>query len=266
MSTSTPYDELSGIFDVQKNYLYDLYSTVSPDALKPIDNLRGNLDAAYKAYQTAVPSADAVLDKQMDMYNIISNEAKRLVAKKNSVDSALYGQKRMAQFSDSYSKKYFAQIKILFIIIVVLLIYLGLNMLDSFIPFPSGVFMFIMIFICISAFFVIMVNVKDIMSRYNMDFDKLDLRAPSSMEITGNINGNTAAVGLNSLSCVGEACCSGKNQSGPVWDSTNNKCIIGNNQSGFTLMSQETFLEPNKNVKGNVNPYEPSEINSYTKI
>jgi hypothetical protein len=123
-----------------------------------------------------------------------------------------------------------------------------------------------MIFICISAFFVIMVNVKDIMSRYNMDFDKLDLRAPSSMEITGNINGNTAAVGLNSLSCVGEACCPEKKEDGSVWDSRNQKCVNGNTLTGFTLMSQETFLEPNKNVKGNVNPYEPSEINSYTKI
>ena len=275
-TTPTVYSDLSGILNVQQQYLTDLSGLVVGEnalaAVNKMSTIRTNLGATFDAYKTAVPSADAVLDNQMNMKSIIDKENERLDAKKQSVDNALYGQKRMAKFSDSYSKKYFAQIKILFIIIIVLIIYLGLTMLDSFIPFPSGVFLFIMIVISIFAFFIIMYIVRDINSRYNMDFDKLNLRAPSKMEISGNLDGNISAGGGGMLFCLGESCCPAGNSNGTIWNSAKQQCISLNitasssSTSGFTLMSQASLLEPTQNVKGLVNPYEPSEINSYTKI
>jgi hypothetical protein len=278
-TTPTVYSDLSGIFNVQQQYLADLANLankpgVSSDVTGQMSNLQGNLRSAYTAYQSALQSADAVLDNQQNMLSIISKENQRLNTKKQSVDNALFGQKRMAKFSDSYSKKYFAQIKILFIIIIVLIIYLGLTMLDSLIPFPSGVFLFIMIVISIFAFFVIMSTIRDINSRYNMDFDKLNLRAPSKMEISGNLDGNISAGGGGVFFCIGESCCPEGNANGTVWNSAKQQCISLNvaaeaskaSVAGFTLMSQASLLEPTQNVKGLVNPYEPSEINSYTKI
>lgn len=272
---NTVYSDLSGIFYVQQQYLSDLsalaqFGSGAP-ALNYMQDLRKKLNAAYAGYKAASPSAGATLSNQLAMKSIIDKEVARLDTKKSSVDSALYGQKRMAQFSDSYSKKYFAQIKILFIIIIVLIIYLGLTLLNNFIPVPNSIFMFIMIIIGVFAVVVIAYTIKDINSRYNMDFDKLNLRAPSSMEIKGNLDGNISA-GTGALLCVGESCCPAGNASGAVWDRNLQQCLsfnvgVANEQtSGFTLMSQASLLEPVSNINAQVSPYEPSEINSYTKI
>jgi hypothetical protein len=263
--SNTVYSDLSGIFYIQQQYLLDL-SAISKDAnaasLGYMQSLRTDLNDIYALYKTASPSVNATLSKQLDMNSIIDKEVTRLETKKTSVDSAIYGQKRMAQFSDSYSKKYFAQIKILFVVIIVLLIYLGLTMLNDFIPVPSDVIMIIMLVVGTFALFVILFTLKDIYSRYNMDFDKLNLRAPSSMEISGDLNGNINAGRLGGIFCIGESCCPANNANGTIWDSNNQQCvslnISGTSKSGFTVMSQES--------KGEVSPYEPSEINSYTKI
>jgi hypothetical protein len=268
------YADLSGIFYVQQQYLADLSAISTKDtgvpALKYMDELRKDLTTAYKTYQDASPSANAVLDRQANMKQIIENEVVRLDNKKTSVDAALYGQKRMAQFSDSYSKKYFAQIKILFIIIIVLIIYLGLTFLNSLIPVPDAIFMFIMIVVGGFALFIVLLTMRDINSRYNMDFDKLNLSAPSRININGNVDGNLNAGGIGGLLCVGESCCPAGNTSGAIWDSKTQQCLSFNvgvaTKSGFTLMSQASVLEPSSNTNGQVKPYEPCEINSYTKI
>ena len=85
-----------------------------------------------------------------------------------------------------------------------------------------------------------------------MDFDKLSLSAPSRMSISGNITGNANIDSTVSGNLFGKSFCSEIN--GVTWDSNNLQCIIkGNVVSAFTLMSP-------------VAPYEPSEINYYTKI
>ena len=116
------YSDLSGIFYIQQQYLADLSALTQygggSAAVNYMQYLGNNLTNVYNSYQQANPNAVAVLTGQNDMKTIIDNENARLNTKKASVDSALFGQKRMAHFSDSYSKKYFAQMKILFIIIL----------------------------------------------------------------------------------------------------------------------------------------------------
>ena len=272
------YSDLSGIFYVQQQYLADLSAltqvgTGAP-ALNYMQDLRTKLNNVYAGYQAASPSASATLSNQLAMKSIIETEVSRLDTKKSSVDSALYGQRRMASFSDSYSKKYFAQIKILFIIIIVLIIYLALTMLNNFIPFPSEIIMVVMIVIGTFALIIIAYTIKDINSRYNMDFDKLNLRAPSSTTITGNIDGNISAGGSGGLLCVGEGCCPAGNANGALWDSKSQQCLSLNvGIQGFTPMSPASLskpvpslLKPSPNVNRQVSPYEPSEINSYMKF
>ena len=277
---ATPYSDLSGIFYVQQQYLADLSalrpsSTAGTNALTYMQDLRTQLNSAYSGYQTASPSASAILDRQTNMKTIIDNEVERLNRKKASVDSAIFGQKRMAQFSDSYSKKYFAQVKILFVIIIVLIIYLGLTYLNNFIPVPTGIFVFVMLVIGGFALVVIIYTLRDINSRYNMDFDKLNLASPSNYSVGGEITGNISSA-TGGLLCVGESCCPAGNPTGAVWNRNTQQCLSfgsvvspsaatasaapSSTKSGFTLMSQGGF-SPNQ-----VSPYEPSEINSYTKI
>jgi hypothetical protein len=279
---ATPYSDLSGIFYVQQQYLADLSalrpsSTAGTDSLTYMQDLRTKLNTAYSGYQTASPSASAILDRQASMKSIIDNEVDRLNRKKASVDSAIFGQKRMAQFSDSYSKKYFAQTKILFVIIIVLIIYLGLTYLNNFIPVPTGIFVFVMLVIGGFALMVIVFTLRDINSRYNMDFDKLNLAAPSSYTVGGGITGNIYGA-TGGLLCVGESCCPAGNPTGAVWNKNTQQCLsfgsvvspttsaaaaaatASATKSGFTLMSQQG------GESRQVSPYEPSEINSYTKI
>jgi hypothetical protein len=276
--SNTVYSDLSGIFYVQQQYLADLAALAKDGngsgALGYMQDLRTKLGNAYTAYQGASPSASAVLDRQSSMQDILNKEVNRLDTKKTSVDSAVYGQQRMAQFSNSYSKKYLAQIKILFIIIIVLIIYLGLTLLNNFIPVPDAVFIFVMLVIGTFALVVIVYTLKDINSRYNMDFDKLNFRAPTSNEIKGKVDGNISA-GSGGLLCIGESCCPAGNPSGAVWDRNSQQCLSFNvsvasgstpTTSGFSLMSQASLLDQAPNVSGQVSPYEPSEINSYTKI
>ena len=265
MSSSSPYTDLSGIFYIQQQYLLDLSAvsyggSINSKVATELDTLRTKLANVYSAYSGASPTTDSILTKQQDMYNIINAEQARLSQKKQSVDSALYGQKRMAKFSDSYSKKYFAQIKVLIVIIVVVLIYLGLTFLNSIIPVPDGIFITIMVIVGVFAFVVALMTIKDISSRYNMDFDKIDYTAPSrSSLLTGNIDGNVD-IGNVIIGCVGESCCPDSN-SGVHWDESLSQCV----KNGFTLMS-EAYPAQTLNITGQVKPYEPSEINSYTAL
>lgn len=268
---STVYSDLSGIFYIQQQYLADLAAISSGDTGVPVltnmQSLRSQLTDTYNKYYGNSNSSSAVLDRQANMKQIVDNELNRLQDKKSSVDSALYGQKRMADFSNSYSKKYFAQIKILFIIIIILLIYLGLTLLNNFIPVPSVVFIFVMAVVGIFGFVIIAMTIRDINRRYNMDFDKLNLSQPSRSNINGN-EGNITNGSLGGLLCVGESCCPPGNKNGSVWDAKTQQCLsfnVPNVVSGFTLMDG-TEGGPSTNTKRIVNPYEPSEINSYSKI
>lgn len=272
--TSINYTDLSGIFHVQQQYLADLNALASnssstTDAIDYMKDLNSKLSNAYTAYASVNPGAIAVLSNQTEMKNIIDKEAARLEAKKQSVESALYGQKRMAHFSNSYSKKYYAQIKILLIIIIVVLIYLALTFLNSLIPISDNIILIIMIIVCLIAFVIIISTILDISSRYNMDFDKLNLSAPSTIKISGNLDGNISS-GNGGLICIGESCCPANNSYGSVWDSDKQKCLSINSITGgkqpFTLMSEAYTTDKPSSSSNQALPFEPSEINSYTKI
>ena len=264
------YSDLSGIFYIQQQYLADLSALTQYGAgstgVNYMQYLGNNLTNVYNSYQQANPNAVAVLTGQNDMKTIIDNENARLNTKKASVDSALFGQKRMAHFSDSYSKKYFAQMKILFIIIIVILIYLGLTYLDNLIQVPDSIFTFIMLVVGVFAVLVILLTIRDIRRRYNMDFDKLNLTSPVSRKDLGEIDGNVD--GSLFKICVGESCCPAGNNFGSKWDSSKARCLaipVPGIKSPFTLMSgsnMELFQNNNKQVSA----YEPSEIGSYMLI
>lgn len=273
---ATPYTDLSGIFYLQEKYLAELNALYAKDptttaAVADAELLRKKLANVYSAYQAVSPSADSVLTEQSKMYNILSREQRRLDEKKTSVDTALAGRKRMAHFSDSYSKKYLAQMKILVFIIIVVLLYLGLNFLNTIIPIPDSVYLTIWIIVGIYAYVVIVMSLFGIYSRYNMDFDKINFTAPTKGSLlTGNIDGNVTLVAGN-IGCYGKACCPDGNENGTIWNPSTLQCVQKLDASpsaaaaAFTLLSQ-VYPMQTLQINGTVIPYEPSEINSYTKL
>ena len=265
----TSYADLSGIFHIQRKYLTDLsyQAQDSTNAAQLFIDLQNKLDTAYQSYSAVNPSISKTLTNQTDMKNIITSEYNRLATKKGQVDTALFGQRRMAAFSESYSQKYQAQMKILYVIIIVSLTYLALSVIHSFIPVPDVLFNVITITVGIIGLIIIVMTIRDIRRRYNMDFTKLNLANPvNMMEKSGN--GTYDDNFYKPLFCVGEACCPSGNKTGAIWDPLNQQClsaktvmgnVAGTKTQGFTTISQ-------LNGANVVAPYAPSEINSYTKI
>ena len=273
------YSDLSGIFYVQQQYLADLSALSQADpgsSGEYINTLRKQLGDAYNAYSSANPAANAILNKQDDMLNIITNEKDRLDRKMQTVDAALYGQRRMAHFSNSYSKKYYAQIKILFVVILLLLIYLALSYIDNYIPVPSIVWVIAILLFGGTGLLVIIFTIRDINRRYHMDFDKLDTYAPAGSDARGG-NGNANFNGLvNKLLCIGENCCPPGNKDGAVWDANAQQCISAGPDAtagtkaqsieGFSSMVPSSCGNNSNQLSSQVSPYEPTEITKYTKI
>jgi len=265
----TSYSDLSGIFYIQKQHLYDLsYLATNKvgDVSDLYSKLQTKLDSSYDAYAAANPSINKTLTSQTEMSNIIQNEYNRLNTKKGQVDTALFGQRRMAAFSESYSQKYRAQMKILYIIIIVSLTYLALSVIHTFIPVPDVLFNVITVSVGIIGLIIIVMTIRDIRRRYNMDFTKLNLSDPINMierSGEGTYNDNF----YKPLFCVGEACCPQGNPSGAVWDSLNQQCLSSKTIMGNVAVKKDAFTTISQLNDGNIiAPYAPSEINSYTKI
>jgi hypothetical protein len=234
------YTDLSGVFYVQQQYLTDLSGlSTGTDVSKYVSTLQNQLNDAYGKYSTANISSTAVLDHQAQMNTIIKAENDRLNEKKKNVDDALFAQKRVIAFNDSYRKKYRTQIDILIIIVIALLLYLGLLLLEKNVPMvPGFVIGILKIAVITVAFILVYILMAKINKRDNMDFDKLLLSAPTS----GNtyVNGNTTSSGSTSDYggyCAGAACCS----TGTTWSNTNGQCIVSGNIAGFSNIAAEPF-------------------------
>ena len=136
------------------------------------------------------------------------------------------------------------------------LTYLALSVLHSFIPVPDILFNTVIILVVLFGSTIIILTVRDIRRRYNMDFNKLNSTDPTNLIDRNSGVGFLNDSGINPLWCIGEQCCPQGNKSGTVWDATTSQCVKGNGVSAFTTISQLNEIAP----------YSPSEINNYTAI
>jgi hypothetical protein len=272
------YSDLSGLFFIQQQYLSDLsaLSGGGTSVAGYLTDLASNLNSAYNNFPIASASANYTLDHQSDMKNIVDEEQKRLLAKQQSVDNAIFGQNRMADFNNSYTQKYLYQSKIIIAIIIAVLLYLVLLILNRAISLPSALINIIFIVIFLVTTIYIITITYEINRRYNMDFNKLKLNPPpikNTSTIGGNTQSSSLSFSLGNLGvCIGESCCN--DGTGLMsWDSKTNTCqVIGNavpvSGNVATRQGFENISAKNTNlaVNGTYTPYGPSEINKYTKI
>ena len=259
------FSDLSGLFYIQDQYLTDLSyipsNFANTDVAKKMKDLRDKLQEIYQRYSQVNPSIALAVSRQADMANIISKEKERLNAKKTQVDGSLYSQKRMAAFSESYSQKYQSQMKILYVIIIMALIYLGLSLLHSFIPVPDIIFNTVIILVVLFGAVIIILTVRDIGRRNNMDFNKLNLGHPTNIIERNKGSGFFNLSGVNPTWCVGSQCCPAGNTWGSEWDEVNQQCKKTSDPRGNTISAFTTISQCDT-----VSPYSPSEINNYTAI
>ena len=96
------------------------------------DSDAGNL---YNGLNSTTLNTNDVLIKQTEMINIVNNEQRRLNEKKQSVDNALEGQKRLITLNNSYRLRYADYTKMIIIITILLSIFILVSLAKKYIPF-----------------------------------------------------------------------------------------------------------------------------------
>jgi hypothetical protein len=236
------------------------------------DSDSGNLFIGLNA--TTVNTND-VLIKQKDMINIINNENSRLQEKKQNVDNALEGQKRLITMNNSYRLRYADYTKILMIITLFILIYVAISLARKYISFfPESLYNITIILLIPISIIVLYYKYIELVSHNRLYYDELDFEPPKILSADDKLKEQVAYQtkilksgdilgGLEG--CVGAQCCSGNT----IWDSGNSVCIVKPN-TGFSTIDY-ALLNGEVNFKlvnnyDSIKPNSPSEFDSYTRI
>lgn len=144
--------------------------------------------------------------------DVMNNEYARLQAKKTMVDNALSGQSRAIFLNESYRKRFSRYTKIVIIISLSLMIYLGIVALRKAVPFipefATDLFMGLVFAIC---FIYIVWILLEINSRSLTDYDELYLqpyetaKANDKATDSGTPEQSTAAAGSGACDASGNA-------------------------------------------------------------
>ena len=135
--------DLSGVFQVQQNYLTDLsdsYPDVNnaPVIAKYVLDLQDKSKEVNTSYENADTSASAVLTQQNDMIDIVSKEQKRLDEKKFLIDQAEMGEQRKVLLTNSNRLRAAEYTKIILCAVAGLVIHVVLRLIkQKFIEEPS---------------------------------------------------------------------------------------------------------------------------------
>jgi hypothetical protein len=224
--------DLSGVLNVQKNYISDL-SGISQNGgnINPYTtNLTTSLGNISTSYTQAAAVATDVLTKQNTVNTILSGETERLNAKKQQIDNALQTQNRMIKLNDSYRKRTAQYTYGTMIIIFALLIYIVLVKLPGWLPVPEGIINLLTVILIAFTIITMWKLNSSIQQRDLIDYDQIKLpgpKIPTEDEITKQKQESQAAGDISAIandgSCVGADCCDGN---ASTWNAGLNKCVM----------------------------------------
>lgn len=172
----------AGYLNLQKDHLLDLgeSSKLEGSAAAPlITRIKGQLDSAKAAYEESIATNRGILNHQDDVTDMVNKETERLETKKNNIDNALEGQKRMIQLNESYRMRYRYYLRIIITLLVVTVLFIVIKMVAVRIPgIPGSVWDLILILVFSIAGFYIYFTIMDIRRRDQMNFNKLYFTPP----------------------------------------------------------------------------------------
>lgn len=298
--------DLSGILYVQREQVGNL--AIAPGTTgRTINTIQDYLNKLNTTYTSKVSSSQGLLTGQTRLNTILAEENVRLANKKSKIDEEIVGRKRIVDLNESYRKKQAQYVYIIIILIFALLLYIIIIKIKTFIPvIPDSVIDLLTFFLGALTCLYLYVLVKDIYSRDNMNYDQLNLPAPSSATneeilqkqksaaLAGDLIGSVA----NPNICVGESCCvSGLTKFEPgigkcikicpesggddkiLYNTSNNSCesSISFNTSiykrcGNTIIPKAQICLEGFTTLGSytnsytANPYSPSEFVNYSTI
>ena len=169
MAQNNYWVDISGILGIQRAML-NAGSTIN-------DANFNNLDTAVdRANNSILPT----LTYQKEVLDIVEREKLRLAARKGAIDNAYNGQARMVSLTDNITAKNQAYNYMLFVIVLIILAYLGINMLGRYEIVPKTVLDILSIIIISVGLIYCIYLYIDIKRRYNMDFNQVVLREPAA--------------------------------------------------------------------------------------
>ena len=275
MSTSS--FDLNSIFTIHNSYLSDMRYLNQPGntqnvsgQLKDANTKLANLDRDMKRSNA---SASEAVTYQNEVYEIISEENKRLDKKKDQIDQAMVGQERVMKLNDSYRKRYTQYTKIMIGAIITLALFYIIRMLETSFQFiPNWIINLLVIIVVSAGTLYCMVLYSDILQRDKLDFDKVSSDSLTSALKMANNTGATdkgktdLMKSVPGMPCYGPQCCSGNT----IWDVSNSVCIIdtaavtvtkkssgAKQQSSFTNMSTDRPVPTKDNINSIIKPIEP---------
>jgi hypothetical protein len=187
----------------------------APTNVGTITNSLQTLTTKIAEHDNRLTINDAKLQQvaggQNAAYTISQIEQTRLNAKQQNIDQALQGQNRMIALNDSYVKKYSKYNQIIMVIVLIILLVLGAILLPTYVPaIPSAISDIIIVLAIGVGIIIVYVLYADIQKRDSLYFDKLNIPAPNTKDISSNLMDKSLntnqAWDLNGA-CIGPDCC-----------------------------------------------------------
>jgi hypothetical protein len=242
--------DLSGVFQVQKNYLTDLsnsYPNVNnaPLVAKYVLDLQDKIKDTSSSYKKANTSANSILTEQNKMIDIVKTEQERLEKKKMLIDQAEQEERRKELLTESNQLRKAETTKIILALILCIVIHILLFLCVKYFfepPIDPGVnTLFILLHLFNFAIwtivaFYIYINIQ---ARSHINFNKLELPPPkltasSTSPAISDYSNLFKDLGL----CYTDGCC-GENT---YWDAKAGICTSESSKKSASSDKKESFV------------------------
>lgn len=240
---------INNIVDLQRNLINDISGNTSIKSQNVINNLAGNLSSLSSSISSS--SVLPTLTYQNEVNSILNRENTRLVERKQTIDAAEMGQKRLVDLTTSATLRNKASNNIYIVITVALLVYLGIRLLINTELVPTFVTDIMVIFLVTGTFIMIVTMYYDYERRNNMDYNMINLGEPSkitdSTSASATASSSTNLLDMRFGGCVKEACCA----EGSAFNEKYSICVPNlppndeTSNSGFKyFIASKSWLDP----------------------
>jgi len=219
-----PHFDLSSNLNLQKNYLLDLSKipidpVTNKESENAISSLNKQMNTTQSTYALSNSASGDLLNSQKTVNTILTTENDRLQMKKQNIDAAVSGQRRIVFLNINYQKRYEVYTKMAIALVIGLVIYFIIQRFREAFPIiPDVIYMFLIMLDFATVIVVILVYYYQLTSRDLMNYDEISLTPPdmslSNAPVTSmsTTPGATGAPGTNTASsstptCVGKDCC-----------------------------------------------------------
>ena len=197
---------LNSIVDLQKGLIYDLSGSSTNEAKLAINNVGANLTNLGNTVSNS--SVLPTLTYQNEVNSILDRENTRLAERKQAIDAAEMGQKRLVDLTTSQTLRNKAINMMYIVITIAILVYLGIQLLIKTGVVSTFITDIMFIFLVTGTVITLITMYYDYDRRNNMDYNIINLGDPKQM--TGSATDSSSARNLLDVrfsGCIKDACC-----------------------------------------------------------